>query len=176
MFLYQRSQRTLFLTFMFCCVACSGFAQSANGILRPDKDRKSAAELRLQDSNGKQADLRDYRGKVVVVDFWATWCHGCKEEIPWFADFERKYGKQGLSVIGISLDGDGWKAVKPFIKAEAIPYRILLGNDSTAKAYGIVQMPDTFVIDRKGRIAATYVGMVDRRGLDRNIQTLLTQK
>lgn len=176
MVLSLRDIRHLFATLVFCCVACSGFAQSANGVLKPDKERKTAPELRLEDSSGKQANLREYRGKVVVVDFWATWCHGCKEEIPWFAAFEREYGKQGLSVIGVSLDDEGWKVVKPFVKAEAVPYRIVLGNESIAKAYGIVQMPDTFLIDREGRIAATYVGMVDRSGLDRNIQTLLAQK
>jgi peroxiredoxin len=149
-------------------------AEGATALLTSAADRKAAPELGLEDSHGKQAKLGDYRGKVVVLDFWATWCHGCKEEIPWFAEFERKYGKQGLTVIGVSMDDEGWKVVKPFIKSAAVPYRIVLGNESTAKAYGIEQMPDTFLIDREGRIAATYVGMVDRSGIEKNIQDLLS--
>ena len=151
-------------------------AQAANVGLQAANERKVAPELGLQDSSGKQTNLKEYRGKVVVLDFWATWCHGCKEEIPWFSEFQRKYGDKGLSVIGVSLDEDGWKVVKPFIMTEAIPYRIVLGNDSAAKAYGISNMPDTFLIDREGRIAATYAGMVDRKGLEKNIQKLLVHK
>ena len=151
-------------------------AQAANVRLQAVNERKVAPELGLQDSIGKQANLKDYRGKVVVLDFWATWCHGCKEEIPWFAEFQRKYGDKGLTVIGVSLDDEGWKVVKPFIEAAAVPYRIVLGNNSTAKAYGIGNMPDTFLIDQEGRIAATYVGMVDRNGIEQNIQKLLAQK
>jgi cytochrome c biogenesis protein CcmG/thiol:disulfide interchange protein DsbE len=81
-----------------------------------------------------------------------------------------------LRVIGVSLDDDGWKVVKPFIKAASVPYRIVLGNEATAKAYGIGSMPDTFLIDREGHIASANVGMVDRSELEKNIQALLTQK
>jgi cytochrome c biogenesis protein CcmG/thiol:disulfide interchange protein DsbE len=145
-------------------------------VLQPVEARKVAPELGLRDSGDKETNLKDYRGKVVLLDFWATWCHGCQQEIPWFAEFQHKYGSEGLSVIGVSLDEDGWKVVRPFIKTAAVPYRIVLGNDATAKAYGIGNMPDTFLIDREGRIAATYVGMVDRNGLQKNIQKLLAQK
>lgn len=176
MFLKSAGLRALFAAFVLCSVAGPAFAQDANGVLKPANERKTAPGLGLEDSMGKQANLQDYRGKVVVVDFWATWCHGCKEEIPWFSEFQRKYGDQDLRVIGVSLDDEGWKVVKPFIKAESIPYRIVLGNEATAKAYGIGSMPDTFLIDREGRIAAVNVGMVDRSGLEKNIQTLLSQK
>src|SRR5215471_11034448 len=121
---------------------CEAPAQAAKVALQAAHQRKAAPELGLEDSVGRQANLRDYRGKVVVLDFWATWCHGCKEEMPWFAEFQRKYSDQGLSVIGVSMDDDGWKVVKPFIKKAAVPYRIVLGSDSTAKAYAIGNMPD----------------------------------
>jgi len=176
MLLYAAGLRTLFAALVLCCVVYTAFAQNANGVLKPANERKTAPEIGLEDSVGKPAKLRDYRGKVVVLDFWATWCHGCKEEIPWFAEFQRKYGDEGLRVIGVSLDDEGWKVVKPFIKTASVPYRIVLGNGATAKAYGIGSMPDTFLIDRKGRIAAINVGMVDRSGLEKNIQTLLTQQ
>ena len=162
---------------LFSFYPLSVLAQGGNNAsLLPAKERKPAPELGLEDNDGKKADLRDYRGKVVVLDFWATWCHGCKEEIPWFAELQRKYGDNGLNIVGISLDEDGWRVVKPFIKAAAVPYRIVLGNDSIAKTYGISNMPDTFLIDRDGRIAATYVGIVNRDNLDRNIRLLLAQK
>lgn len=151
-------------------------AQAGNGVLLPADQRKQAPELGLQDSTGKQANLKDYQGKLVLLDFWATWCHGCVQEMPWFGEFQRKYGDQGLNVIGVSLDVEGWKVVKPFVAKAAVPYRILLGNDTSAQAYGISNMPDTFLIDQHGRIAATYLGMVDKEGLERNIQKLLTQK
>jgi peroxiredoxin len=155
---------------------CTALAQKTNGALQPAQQRKAAPDLGLQDTFGKQANLRDYRGKVVVVDFWATWCHGCLQEMPWFAEFQRKYGDKGLSVIGVSLDVEGWKVVKPFVEKAAVPYRIVLGNDASAQAYGIGNMPDTFLIDQEGRIAATYVGIVDKNGLEKNIQKLLAQK
>lgn len=151
-------------------------AQAKNGVLLHAEQRKQAPELGLEDTAGKQANLRDYRGKVVVVDFWATWCHGCLEEMPWFGEFQRRYGDQGLSVIGVALDVEGWKVVKPFVAKAAVPYRIVLGNDASERAYGIGNMPDTFLIDQEGRIAATYVGMVDKNGLEKNIQELLAHK
>jgi peroxiredoxin len=175
MFLHPRSVRILFAAFVFCWVAFTALAQSASSVLKPINERKAAPEIKLQDSVGKQAELKDYRGKVVVLDFWATWCHGCKEEIPWFAQFQRKYGDRGLNIIGVSLDEDGWKVVKPFIKEAAVPYRIVLGNDSTAKAYGIGNMPDTFLIDRNGRVAAAYVGMIQKENVEKNIRALLAE-
>jgi peroxiredoxin len=144
--------------------------------LQPVDQRKPAPEFALEDSAGKTATLKDYHGKIVVLDFWATWCHGCKEEIPWFAEFERKYGAQGLSVVGVSMDEGGWKVVKPFMQDAKVPYRIVLGNDSMAQKYGIQGMPDTFLIDRQGRIAAAYTGMVDRDAVDKNIRALLAER
>ncbi|HKR85557.1 MAG TPA: TlpA disulfide reductase family protein [Terriglobales bacterium] len=174
----SQSLRTLWVAILiaFGLSVPNAVAQIANGKLHPPKDRKVAPDIGLEDSEGKRASLDEYRGKVVLLDFWATWCHGCKEEIPWFTEFQRKYGNEGLNVIGVSLDEDGWKVVKPFIKATSVPYRIVLGNASTAKAYAIGQMPDTFLIDRHGRVAAIYVGMVDRNSLEINIRELLAQK
>jgi|SRR5207302_6876070 len=83
------------------------------------KARKPAPEFALTDSSGKTVKLKDYRGKVVLLDFWATWCTGCKKEIPWFAEFERVYGAQGLAVVGVSMDEGGWKVVKPFLAETA---------------------------------------------------------
>src|SRR5215469_15003258 len=167
--------RTLFAVFVLCSVASTIFAQNANGVLKPASERKIAPELGLEDSVGKQANLRDYRGKIVLLDFWATWCHGCKEEIPWFAEFQRRYGEKGFAVLGVSLDDEGWKVVAPFVRSANIPYEILLGDEETAKDYGISNMPHAFLIDREGRIAASYAGLVDKADLEKSIQSLLNQ-
>ena len=144
-------------------------------VLQPESKRKPAPEINLEDSLGKTATLEQYRGQVVVLDFWATWCHACKQEIPWFAEFHQKYRSKGLVIIGVSLDDDGWKVVRPFIETAKVPYRIVLGNNSTATLYGISGMPDTFLIDRQGRLAATYTGMVDRDNIEKNIQAMLAE-
>lgn len=171
------SIRKLSASILLLALTCSAADQPrVRATLQPASERKAASEFALQDSLGKTASLKDYRGKIVLLDFWATWCHGCKEEIPWFADFDRKYGAKGLAVVGVSLDGDGWKVVKPFIQSTNVPYRILLGNDATAKDYGIQNMPDTFLIDREGRIAAAYSGLVDKDDVERNIQAMLSER
>jgi cytochrome c biogenesis protein CcmG/thiol:disulfide interchange protein DsbE len=152
-------------------------AQSAGvAKIQPEPARHPAPEFQLRDPAGKKVNLKQYRGKIVLLDFWATWCHGCKEEIPWFADFERKYSAKGLRVIGVSLDGDGWKVVRPFLAGADIPYRIVLGDVAVAKQYGIENMPDTFLIDRRGKIAASYSGMVDRANVEDNIRAMLSKK
>jgi peroxiredoxin len=79
-------------------------------------------------------------------------------------------------VVGVSLDDDGWKVVKPFLKTARLPYRIVLGDDPTAKKYGIGNMPDTFLIDRQGRIAAAYSGLVDKDDVETNIRAMLSQR
>jgi peroxiredoxin len=148
---------------------------TVRAVVQPAGERQAAPEFALKDSSGKTVKLKKLRGKVVLLDFWATWCHGCKEEIPWFVEFERKYGKKGLTVVGVSLDEEGWKIVKPFIKETKVPYRILLGDEITAKKYGIENMPDTYLIDRRGQIAATYVGLVDKADVEANIQAMLAK-
>ena len=149
--------------------------QAVRAVLQPANARRVAPEFALTDSFGKKATLEQYRGKVVLLDFWATWCHGCKEEIPWFVEFSRKYSAQGLTVVGVSLDEEGWKVVRPFLGSAHIPYSIILGDDATAKKYAIANMPDTFLIDRRGRIAATYVGLVDKGDVEKNILAMLAQ-
>jgi peroxiredoxin len=163
----------LFLTLVSVGTAVT--QTNVRAAVQPADLRKPAPEFVLKDSSGKTVSLKDYRGKVVLLDFWATWCHGCKLEIPWFSEFGRKYAAQGLSVVGVSLDSDGWKVVEPFIKTAKVPYQIVLGDDATAKTYSIENMPDTFLIDRQGRIAAAYTGLVDKDNVETNLRTMLAQ-
>ena len=161
-------------------MASIAFAADQSGmraVLQPGNERKAAPELTLQDSSGKTMELEDYRGKIVLLDFWATWCTGCKKEIPWFSDFQKTYGPQGFAVIGVSMDEGGWKVLKPFLAANHVPYRMVLGNDSTAKQFGIQNLPDTFLIDRQGRVAAVYKeALVDKDNVEANIKTLLSER
>jgi cytochrome c biogenesis protein CcmG/thiol:disulfide interchange protein DsbE len=149
---------------------------AVRAILQPASERKAAPLLTLKDSYGKTISLTDYRGKVVLLDFWATWCTGCKMEIPWFSQFQKAYGAQGFAVVGVSMDESGWTVVKPFLAETHVTYPILLGNDSIAQRFGIQSLPDTFLIDRRGRVATAYEGLVDKNDIEANIKALLSQR
>ena len=145
----------------------------AAGSNMPDKERKAAPEFELKDADGKTVRLSDYKGKVVLLDFWATWCGPCKIEIPWFIEFERHYKDRGFAVVGVSMDEEGWTVVKPFVSELAINYRILQGNDSTADLYGGVNaLPTTFLIDREGRVAWKHEGLAGKDDFEDRIKTL----
>ena len=131
--------------------------------------------VEVTDSNFDQDVLKSET--PVLVDFWATWCTGCKKEIPWFVDFQSRFGAKGFAVVGVSLDEEGWKVLRPFLADGHVPYEVVLGNDETAKSYGIENMPDTFLIDRKGRLAAAYRGgLVDRENIESNIKALVAKR
>jgi len=133
---------------------------SVKAAVKSDKDRKLAPDFTLKDADGKTVHLSDYKGKVVLLDFWATWCGPCKIEIPWFMEFEQQYKDKGFAVLGVSMDEDGWTAVKPYLQQLKVNYRIVLGNDKVGDQYGGVDsLPTTFLIDRQGRIASTHVGL-----------------
>jgi peroxiredoxin len=147
---------------------------SAATSMKPDKARHNAPDFALKDADGKLVHLSDYRGKVVLLDFWATWCGPCKIEIPWFMDFQRKNQERGLVVLGVSMDDEGWEVVKPFVARQKMNYRVLIGNDQTAQLYGgIDALPTTFLIDREGKIADIHVGLADRREFENGIEQLL---
>lgn len=152
-------------------ITTTAVADSPGGLI-PVTSRKSAADFALQDSAGKTIRLADYKGKVVLLDFWATWCGGCKTEIPWYIEFENKYKTEGLVAIGVSMD-DGWSVVRPFLAQHAINYPIVLGDDNVTKAYKITNMPVTLLIDREGKVADWHVGMVDKGTFENEIQELL---
>ena len=97
--------------------------------LIPEGKRKTAPNFILADAKGNTINLSTYKGKVVLLDFWATWCGGCKTEIPWYMEFDAKYKDHGLAIIGVSMDEDGWKAVKPFLALDKDPERWTHGNE-----------------------------------------------
>ena len=134
--------------------ACSRSNRSAAGksSVSQGTDRKTAPEFALKDANGQTAHLADYKGKVVLLDFWATWCGPCKIEIPWFMEFEQQFKDRGFAVVGVSMDEDGWTAVKPYLLKMRLNYRVLLGNDQVGALYGGVDsLPTTFLMIGRGR-------------------------
>lgn len=138
--------------------------------------RKPAPDFTLKDANGAQVKLSDYRGKVVLLNFWATWCGPCKIEIPWFIEFQQQYKDKGFEVLGVAMDDDGWTSVKPYIAERKVNYRILLGDDSVATLFGgIDSLPTTFVIDRSGAIDKVHVGLIGKDDYLKEIQGLLAE-
>lgn len=134
---------------------------------------KSAPDFALTGNHGAIVRLSDYKGRIVLLDFWATWCGGCKVEIPWYMEFQNKYKDKGLAVIGVAMDDDGWKKVKPFASAKKMNYPIVLGSDDLAKRYGVTALPLTLLIDREGKIAARTPGLVNKDAFEKKIQSLL---
>jgi peroxiredoxin len=134
-----------------------------------------APQFDLKDLQGKNIRLSDYRGKVVLLNFWATWCPPCKEEMPWFVDLQERYGAQGLQVIGIAMDDSGQKAVGSFAEKLGVNYPVLLGKESVAESYGNVQfLPDTFYIGRDGKIVRHVQGLIDRKSIEETVKQALT--
>jgi len=160
------------LAVMGCNTAPAGSAAVAS--VKPAEKRNAAPDFELTDASGRKVKLSDYKGKVVLLNFWATWCGPCKLEIPWFADFEKRYKDQGFAVLGVSMDEDGWEAVKPYIEAKQVNYRIMIATEEVAQKYGGVEaLPTTFIIDREGRIVSTHIGLVMKKDYEDEIAALL---
>ena len=120
----------------------------------------------MKDTNGKDVRLSDFKGKVILLDFWATWCGPCKYEIPVFVELQEQYGKDGLQVIGVSVD-DTLEKLEPFVKRFKMNYPVLqgLGHDDVQDAYGpMFAMPINVVISRDGRICAKHTGLPPKSG------------
>ena len=133
-----------------------------------------APEWRLKDVAGQNVKLSDFKGKVVILDFWATWCPPCRAEIPGFVNLQKKYGPQGLVVIGISLDEGDTQVVSDFMRQAGINYRVVLGNAKVAFLYGGIEtIPTTFIIDRAGRVVAVCGGKTDPAAFEAEIKPLL---
>ena len=144
--------------------------------ITPADSRKAAPDFTLPDSKGAPVRLSGYKGRVVLLDFWATWCGGCKVEIPWYMEFQNKYRDRGLIVIGVSMDEDGWKCVQPFLAKHKLNYSVVIGSREVARLYGgVTSLPMTLLIDRDGKVAVSHVGMVDKDAFEGEIQILLKE-
>ena len=162
-----------YLKIIFLVLA--GAAFFSGGSLTQAADSKIAApDWNLSDVDGKPVKLSDFKGKVVILDFWATWCPPCRAEIPGFVALQRKYADKGFTVIGVSLDEQGPSVVKPFMARLGINYPVVMGDQKTVGAYGgIAAIPTTFVIDRQGNIVNVYQGFTDQDTFESVIGPLL---
>jgi peroxiredoxin len=150
---------------------------AAEGPLCDANPKIANLNFTLQDMNGKTFNLASQKGKVIVLDFWATWCPPCKVEIPWFVEFQTKYGSQGFTVVGVSVD-DPMASLKPFADKFKMNYPVVVGADRDdikgPKAYGPMWgLPKTFVIGRDGKICKTHVGFSQKETLEKQIKSLL---
>jgi cytochrome c biogenesis protein CcmG, thiol:disulfide interchange protein DsbE len=126
--------------------------------------------------SGSRLELSSYRGKVVLLDFWATWCDPCRDEIPRFVDLQNKYGPEGLQIIGISMD-DSPDPVRDFYQRLKMNYPVVMGNAQIGELYGgVLGLPITFLISRDGGIYAKHIGAIDNSVLEKEIATLLQDK
>jgi thiol-disulfide isomerase/thioredoxin len=129
----------------------------------------------LKDIQNKDVKLANLKGKVVLLDFWATWCGPCKLEIPWFIEFQNKYGAQGLQVVGISVD-DTLDKLKPYVADMKMNYTVLqgLGHDDVQDAFGPMWgIPVTVVISRDGKVCAKHTGLSGKDSFEKEIKALL---
>ena len=143
-----------------------------------DADRKPAnLNFVLKDSAGRDFNLASQKGKVILLDFWATWCPPCKVEIPWFVEFQEKYGRNGFIVVGVSVD-DPASALKPFGEKYKVNYPLLVGAGRSdikgPRAYNAAWgLPKTFVIGRDGKICKTHIGLSNKEHFEQQIKSLL---
>lgn len=153
---------------------CYNGEESRGTALKPLEKRNKAPDFALKDSTGNPLKLSDLKGKVVMLNFWATWCGPCRTEIPWLIEFEQKYRDRGFAVVGVAMDDEGWEVVKPYMARTKINYRMILGEGLISQHYGgIDSIPQTFIIDREGRIGAVHEGLPRKKEYLDEIDQLL---
>jgi cytochrome c biogenesis protein CcmG/thiol:disulfide interchange protein DsbE len=166
----RRIFEKLTVLFLFLGVAILfGCAKTAQ-----EKNPNPGFDFDLPDLNGKIVSLQDFEGKVLVINFWATWCPPCEEEMPKLNQLQQKYKKNDLVVIGIALDKDSLDLVEPFVRKKGIEYPILKGNEEILKNLrDFAGVPTTLIVDQNGDIKKKYDGSFDKDDLEKSLKELL---
>jgi peroxiredoxin len=137
---------------------------------------RPAPEFTLEALDGKAVHLSDFRGKAVLLNFWATWCEPCKIEMPWFVELQKQYGPAGLQVVGIAMDDASREDIGKFANNMGVNYPILIGKEAVGEAYGGVQfLPATFYIGRDGKIVDKVFGLKGKGEIEENIKKALAE-
>ncbi len=149
----------------------------APAVAAPTGLGQAAPDFKLQTIDGKTLRLSDFRGKAVVVNFWATWCQPCKIEMPWFVELQKQYGPAGLQILGISADEDTSAAeLDKFARGMGVNYPVLLGKEEVEQAYGGIQfLPVTIYVDRDGKVVDKVFGLKGRGEIEDDIKKALGQ-
>ncbi len=135
---------------------------------------ETAPDFSRTDLAGNPVHLIDYRGKLVLLSFWATWCAPCREEMPQFSQWQHKYGARGFQVIGVSMD-DNVESAQEFLKQHPVSYPIVMGDARLGQSFGgVLGLPTSYLIDAGGRIVARYQGESDLKKMGAQIRTLLS--
>jgi peroxiredoxin len=176
----ERRSKAMTATYAVTLVLVTSLAAAepsptADAFICPASARPANLSFTLKDLNGRDVHLADYAGRVILLDFWATWCGPCKIEIPWFVDLQARYGQEGLQVLGVSVD-DTPDKLKPYAAEHKMNYPVLqgLGHDDLLEAFGPLDgLPTSFVISRQGAICATHVGLTGKNHFEDEIGALL---
>jgi cytochrome c biogenesis protein CcmG/thiol:disulfide interchange protein DsbE len=161
---------------LLCAVAAPLRMSPAQTLSRSDFANKSAPSFARMDLNGKKMELSAYRGRVVLLNFWATWCAPCLIEMPVFVSWQSQYGSRGLQVIGISMDDDAPPVRRAYLKYR-LNYPVAMGDEKLGELYGgVLGLPVTYLIDRQGKVIKRYEGAVDLKQLEREVQRLLAKR
>ena len=167
------------LTILLALASCGSEPAAESGVIEAAEAAgaeypKPAPDFALPDIQGQEIKLSALKGNVVLLNFWATWCGPCKIEMPWFVEFQRKYKDQGFSVVGVSLDYEGWEVVKPFAEEMELNFPVVVGDDALANRFGgIAALPTTFIIDKEGKITSSHMGLVSKGDYEEEIEKLL---
>jgi peroxiredoxin len=157
-------------------LACFGAAGAHTACAAESLLNKKAPEFSRNALNGRKIDLARFRGEVVLLDFWATWCASCQVEMPTFAQWQRQYGPQGLQVIGISMDDDPALARKLCTKHK-LNYPVAMGDEKLGELYGgVLGLPLTYLIDRNGKVRAKFQGETDLKSIEKQLKALLAER
>ena len=164
------SRKTIAIFSIITLLLIAGCTNKAN-----EKESATAAapDFTLQDISGKKVRLADLKGKVVMLEFWATWCPPCRAEIPAIERLHTQYSGKGLTILAIALDEGGWDEVKAFVAEQKISYPVLKGTDDVSAKYMVRLIPSMFLVDKLGNIKKQYMGGGNIEAVEREIKALL---
>ena len=174
---YSKLASIISIAVLLCLFGCGQGTQRQSA--KKSGGAAPEASLQIPTREGSTASIDQYKGKVVLVNFWATWCAPCRIEIPWLIEFNQKYGPKGLVILGVAMDDEGNKVVEPYLRSQrfdvnghpaAMNYQIPLGNAKIAEKFGgILGMPTSMLYSREGKKVKTIVGLIDHDELSKTL-------